>query len=169
MLGLMGSGKSTVGRRVAERLGWPFRDSDKDIQAATGLTVRELGERDGVEAMHALEADHVLDRLGEREPSVIAAAASTIEIPEVRSALLRPDVAPIWLRAEPSVLASRFKAKDQHRPEFGDSPFEFLSDQAARRNPLFASVDPIVIDVDRVRPPQAAARAIEALASIRRA
>jgi shikimate kinase len=168
-MGLMGAGKSTVGRRVAARLGWPFHDSDRDIEAATGLTVRELSERDGVEAMHDREADQLLDRLSERDPSVIGAAASTIEVAGVRSALERADVAPVWLRADPAVLASRFESKDQHRPEFGDSPLAFLSEQARRRNPLFASVDPIVIDVDRVRPPEVARRVVEALASIRRA
>lgn len=169
MIGLMGSGKSTVGRRVAERLGWPFYDSDKDIQAATGLTVRELKERDGVDAMHALEAGQLLNRVRERDPSVISAAASTIEVPAVREALERPEVAPIWLRADPAVLANRFASKDQHRPEFGDSPRAFLIEQAARRHPLFEAVDPIVIDVDRIRPPEVARRAVEAIASIRKA
>ena len=169
MLGLMGSGKSTVGRRVAERLGWPFFDSDKDIQAATGLTVRELKERDGEAAMHGLEAEQILQRLAEREPSVIGAAASTIEVSKVREALERPDVAPVWLRADPAWLAERFESKDHHRPEFGDSPLAFLTEQAARRHPLFESVGPIVIDVDRVRPPEVARRAVEAIASIRRA
>lgn len=169
MLGLMGSGKSTVGRRVAERLGWPFFDSDKDIQAATGLTVRELMERDGADAMHALEAEQILRRLAERGPSVIGAAASTIEVAEVRAALERPDVMPVWLRANPAMLARRFETKDQHRPEFGDSPLAFLTEQANRRHPLFESIDPIAIDVDRTRPPEVARRAVEAIASIRRA
>ena len=169
MLGLMGSGKSTVGRRMAERLGWPFFDSDKDIEAATGLTVRELKERDGADAMHAPETEQILTRLAEREPSVLGAAASTIEVPEVREALKRPNVTPVWLRADPGMLARRFKSKDQHRPEFGDSPLEFLREQATRRHPLFESVDPIVIDVDRVRPQEAARRGVEAIASIRRA
>lgn len=162
----MGSGKTSVGRRVAAGLGWPFRDSDREIEAATGLSVRELGERDGVDSMHALEARHVLDALAGPARSVIAAAASTIEVAAVRETLLRPDVTPIWLRAEPLVLASRFDSPDRHRPEFGDSPEAFLADQAARRHPLFETVEPIVIDVDRIRPAEVAARAIEAIASI---
>lgn len=127
------------------------------------MTVRELRDRDGVEAMHALEAKHLLDALAEPEPNVISAAASTVEVPACREALKAPDVAVVWLRASPEVLARRFVSPDKHRPEFGISPVAFLTEQATRRNPLFASLDPIVIDVDAIRPRDAVARALEAL------
>src|SRR6266540_1449750 len=93
VVGLMGAGKSAVGRRVAQQLGWPWRDSDREIEAATGLTVRQLRDRDGVDAMHALESRQLLDALEEPGPSVISAAASTIEVPECRAALTAPQVA----------------------------------------------------------------------------
>jgi shikimate kinase len=163
VMGLMGAGKSEVGRRLAARLGRPWRDSDRDIEARTRQTVRQLRDRDGVEAMHALEAKHLLDALATPEPSVISAAASTVDVPECREALKAPDVAVVWLRASPEVLARRFASADQHRPEFGDSPLAFLTDQAARRNPQFASLDPVVVDVDAIRPGAAAAQAMEAL------
>ena len=163
IVGLMGSGKTAVGRRLAALLGWSWRDSDRDIEAATGLTVRGLRERDGVEAMHALEARHLLDALAEPGPSVISAAASTVEVRECRAAMTAPGVAVLWLRAKPDVLARRFASPDQHRPEFGPSPEAFLADQAARRDPLFASLDPIVVEVDEIDPGEAAARALEAL------
>jgi shikimate kinase len=163
VVGLMGAGKSEVGRRLAARLGRPWRDSDRGIEARTGMTVRELRDRDGVDAMHALEAQHLLDALVDPEPSVISAAASTVEVPECREALKAPDVVVFWLRASPAVLARRFTSADQHRPEFGDSPVTFLTEQAARRNPLFASLEPVVIDVNAIRPGAAVARALEAL------
>jgi shikimate kinase len=163
LVGLMGSGKTSVGRRIAAQLGWPYRDSDKDIEAATGLTARELGDRDGVDAMHALEAQLLLDALADRAASVISAAASTVEVPECRTAMRAPDIAVVWLRAAPEVLAKRFAAKDRHRPEFGSSPEAFLTEQAERRHPLFASLDPIVIDVGRIRPNEAARQAMAAL------
>ena len=163
LVGLMGSGKTVVGRRLAALLERPWRDSDREIEAATGLTVRALRDRDGVEPMHALEARQLLDALAASEPSVISAAASTIEVPECRAALTAPGVGVVWLRAGPATLAKRFAAKDQHRPEFGSSPEVFLAEQAERRNPLFASLNPVVIDVDRIRPNEAAARALEAL------
>ena len=65
LVGLMGAGKTTVGRRLAARLGWPWHDSDADIEAATGMTVRELRDRDGVDAMHDLEAAQLLQALAE--------------------------------------------------------------------------------------------------------
>ena len=163
VVGLMGAGKTEVGRRLGTQLGRPWRDSDRDIEARTGLTVRELRERDGVDAMHALEAEHLLDMLADPEPSVISAAASTVEVPECRDALRAPDVRTVWLRATPEVLARRFASRDKHRPEFGDSPLEFLTEQAARRDPLFASLDPVIVDVDAIRPREAVARALEAL------
>ena len=163
LVGLMGSGKTSVGRRLAAQLGWPYRDSDKDIEAATGLTARELSDRDGVEAMHALAARLLLDALADPDPSVVSAAASTVEVPECRAAMRAPDVAVVWLRAAPEVLAKRFAARDRHRPEFGASPEAFLTEQAERRHPLFASLDPMVIDIDRIRPNEAAAQALAAL------
>ena len=66
--GLMGAGKTTVGRRLADRLGWTWRDSDVDIEAATGATVRQLRDREGTDAMHAREAAQLLDALARREP-----------------------------------------------------------------------------------------------------
>ena len=163
VVGLMGSGKTSVGRRLAAQLGWPYRDSDKDIEATTGKTARELGDRDGVDAMHALEARLLREALADPEPSVISAAASTVEVRECRAAMQAPDIAVVWLRATPAVLASRFAAKDRHRPEFGSSPEAFLAEQAKRRDPLFESLDPIVIDVDRIRPREVVARAMAAL------
>jgi shikimate kinase len=85
VVGLMGSGKTVVGRRLAASLGRPWRDSDREIEAATGLTVRQLRDRDGVDAMHALEARHLLEARA-AEPSVINAAASTIDVPGCRAA-----------------------------------------------------------------------------------
>ena len=72
-------------------------------------------------------------------------------------------MAVIWLRAEPEVLARRFASPDRHHPEYGRSPEAFLADQAARRDLLFASLHPIVIDVDAIDPDEVAARALEAL------
>ena len=162
VVGLMGAGKSEVGRRLAAGLGWSWHDSDLDIEAVTGLTVRALGARDGIEAMHEVEARHLRDALAESQPSVISAAASTIEVPECRMAMAAPDVAVVWLRANPEVLARRFASAD-HRPEFGPSPVAFLAEQAARREPLLASLDPIVVDVDAIDADEATARAMEAL------
>jgi len=160
--GLMGAGKTTVGRRLAERLGWAWRDSDADIEAATGATVRELRDHEGVDAMHARETAQLLDALAAAEPTVVSAAASVIDDPAARAAMTAPGIAVIWLQAGPDVLAERF-ASGPHRPVYGASPEVFLADQAARREPLLGTLGAHVIDVDGLTPDEVVARAVDAL------
>jgi shikimate kinase len=165
LTGLMGAGKTTVGQRLAERLGWPWRDSDIDIEAATGATVRELFDREGVDAMHARETEQLIDGLAAPEPSVISAAASVVDDPAAREAMVAPGVGVFWLHARPELLAERFDSAT-HRPQFGELPAAFLAEQAARREPLLAPLGAHVIDVDDLTPDQVVARIIEVLASI---
>jgi shikimate kinase len=140
----MGSGKTTVGAALAARLGWPHRDSDDDIARAQGMSAREIAARDGIDRLHALEIDHLLEALVDDTSSVISAAASAIDEPAGRSALAADDVEVIWLRANPAILASRTAAAiATHRP----SP-EPMETQAARRDPLYASVADRAVDVD---------------------
>lgn len=155
VMGLMGAGKTTVGRLVAAGLGWPLDDSDASIEAREGRTVKELRFALGVDDMHALEARHLLEALEAPRPRVITPAAFTIEVPACREALLGPGVATVWLTATPSVLAARFFAQG-HRPAYGDDPETFLGEQLARRAPLFRSVRPLEVVVDAIPPVQAA-------------
>jgi shikimate kinase len=165
MVGLMGVGKSTVGAAVAERLGWRFRDSDADIRAETGLTVRELRDRDGVDSMHAREARQLLDGLAALEPSVIAAAASVADVPECLDALRSPDVFVIWLQASPELLAERFASSDDHRPAYGDSTEGFLARQLATRGAALGSVADLSIDVAERTSDEVATIALDGLRS----
>ena len=97
LVGPMGVGKSSVGRGVAEALGRPLRDSDDDLAAERGIRGRELAATEGVDALHAWEAEHLLRSLASAEPSVIAAAASVVDDPRAAAALAEPFV--VWLRA----------------------------------------------------------------------
>jgi shikimate kinase len=143
----MGSGKTTVGHLLAERLVLPFRDSDTAIEERTGRTVRELQAKLGDEQMHQIEATQLLDDLRRPARSVIAAAASTIESEACRTALAGPDVVVVWLRGSPELLASRFDSS-RYRPTFGSNVEAFLREQARRRAPLFESLHPIRVDID---------------------
>ena len=163
--GLMGAGKTTTGQLLASRLGWAWRDSDADIEAATGATVRELRDREGVDAMHRREAAQLVDSLASTEPNVVSAAASVVEDPDARAAMTRPGVAVIWLHASPDVLAGRF-ASESHRPAYGPVPAAFLADQAAHREPLLSGIGAHLIDVNDLTPDEVVARVIEAVASI---
>jgi shikimate kinase len=144
LVGLMGSGKTTVGAALAARLGRPHRDSDDEIASTHGISAREIAERDGIDHLHALELDHLLLTLAEATPSVISAAASVIDEPAGRSSLAADDVEVIWLRADPATLASRTAAATAtHRP----SP-EPIATQAARRDPLYEAVADRTVDVE---------------------
>ncbi len=168
VLGLMGVGKTTVGRIIAASLGWPLRDSDDDIERSTGHTVRELRDSIGVDRMHELEARHLIEALDEPDPSVVAAAASTIDVAASRDRLEHPDVVAVWLRAPAAALAARFGSADDHRPAYGDDPAAFLARQAAQRDPLFASVADVVVEAAQGTPQETADRAIAALGPLLR-
>ena len=155
MVGLMGVGKSTVGAAVATRLGWAFHDSDADIQAATGLTVDELRDRDGVDAMHAREADQLLDALAAPEPvghrggrERRGRAGACLE------ALGAGDVFVVWLRAEPELLAERFESATIIGRPTATRRRTFLARQLAARGAAFASVADLVGGRRRARPPE---------------
>ena len=161
--GLMASGKSTTARRLADYLGWAWRDSDAEIQAETGKTVRELREIEGIDAMHRREYAALLRALQDPANTVISAAASVIDDPECRAALADPRVAVVWLHGDPQVLAARFESKDDHRPTYGESVAAFLAEQAARREPLVPTIGARVVDVDDLSREEVFERVLEAL------
>lgn len=160
MVGLMGSGKTTVGSRLAKRLGWQFVDSDVQLRESSGQTAREIRAAKGTAALHVAEAGALLGALAVPEQRVIGAAASVIEDGSARAALAGRDVIAIWLRASPGVLASRF-AGGVHRPIYGPDPEAVARDQARVRDPLFASINPIAIDVDGRSPSEIVEAALE--------
>lgn len=162
LMGLMGSGKSTVGAALAERLGRSFSDSDVAIEATTGLTVRELAEREGVDGMHDREARHLLDALASPTPLVIAAAASTIERDDCVAALQAADAFVVYIEVGTDVLVQRFASR-AHRPQFGLPVEELLAAQRARRGPLFRAAASLVLDGTTATVDELAAGVIDAL------
>jgi shikimate kinase len=157
LVGLMGSGKTTVGAALAAALGVPQRDSDADIERDTGLLGRDLAARDGIEALHALEARHLLDALQEPGTTVICTAASIIDDPECRSALRDGSHLVVWLHASPDALAARLSHVD-HRPGFGPDLTDVIKQQAIRRTPAFREVAELTLDA--TEPPEALVTAI---------
>jgi shikimate kinase len=145
VLGLMASGKTALATELAHRLDRPLHDSDTDIEAATGRTVRELAATEGPDAMHDREAAQLLDALATTAPAVIAAAASTVERVECRRAMAAALV--VWLDVPTDVLAARFASRP-HRPDFGRPVAELLAQQRARRGPLFEAVAGVVLRND---------------------
>lgn len=146
LVGLMGVGKSTVGKALAERLEYRFLDNDAGIETEYGATVGELGDRFGIEEAHRIEADQLLQSLAHfgDERLVIAAAASVVEDAECRRALT--ELAVVWLRADAAYLAGRLRPTD-HRPVFGLHPEQLLVRQSATRDDLYRSTSTVVVEV----------------------
>jgi shikimate kinase len=147
LVGLMGTGKSTTGRILANRLGWPLRDSDPEIEALTGRTVKELRDEVGTDAMHDLEARALLAALAGDGPDVVCGAASVVDREDCRRALYGDGVVVAWLTVSPEIEAERFHSSD-HRPWYGSDPEEFLARQAHEREPEFRSLDPVIVSTD---------------------
>jgi shikimate kinase len=143
LVGPMGVGKSTIGRKVAALLGRPLRDSDDDLHAQRGIRGRELAQAEGVDALHRWEAEHLLRSLRSSEPSVVAAAASVVDVPEAVAALAEPFV--VWLRAPVPVLAGRIRATD-HRRDLGADAEARMSELEARRHDGYAGVADVAVD-----------------------
>lgn len=158
LVGLMGSGKTTVGRLLAERLGRPFLDSDLEIEARTGRTVREIFESDGEDAFRKLEAEVLAEELADASPAVVAAAGGTVLAEENRR-LLQASGTVIWLRAEPAVLVER-ATTGVHRPLLDRDPAGVLADMAAQRERLYEEVADVVVDTTG-RTPESVADEIE--------
>ncbi|HJR86862.1 MAG TPA: shikimate kinase, partial [Acidimicrobiia bacterium] len=110
LMGPMGSGKTTVGSIVAQRLGRPLVDSDEQIEREHGRTGLELAEEHGVAWLHAAEAEALRQAVVATEPSVIAAAASTADLEEIGTLLSGEDITVVLLVGDVEVLAHRAKS-----------------------------------------------------------
>lgn len=160
LVGLMGSGKTSVGRFIAERLGFAFRDNDVALADQTGTTAAEFAARHGTAALHDAEAKALVRLLEDQDPSVIAAASSTIEVRTCRDALERRAFV-AWLHADVDILAERAR-RGRHRPLDRDVTTQ-LSEQAQQRGPLYRSVADLTVDVGRSDAVESAQQVIDAL------
>jgi len=139
LVGLMGAGKTSVGRLLAPRLGLPFYDSDETVAHAAGLSIGELFAYQGEPAFRALERS-ALNRLLAGERSVIATGGGAVTEPETREAL-RSRAFTIWLDAAPATLASRLAQSDE-RPLLSNGDAEAILDRLAeQRRPFYAAAD----------------------------
>ena len=143
LVGLMGAGKSAIGKRLAVRLGLPFVDADDEIERAAGCSIAEFFERYGEAEFRAGER-RVIARLLERPPLVLSTGGGAYIHPETR-ALMRAKAVTVWLRAELDVLHDRVRRRG-HRPLLrqGD-PREVLTRLMEQRYPIYAEAD-ITVD-----------------------
>ena len=162
LLGMMGSGKSSVGRDLADRTGWPFVDNDELVERATGRTARELLEHQGEAAMRAAETSALQVAMDLPAPVIAATAAGTILDPENRDRLRRGGLV-VWLHAPPEVLAAR-AAGAAHRPWLDEDPVAWFRQASAERDALYASVADVQVDTAVLRPDEAVDRILARVA-----
>ena len=156
LVGMMGTGKTTVGTVLAQRLGRPLIDSDAEVEARTGRTVREIFETDGEAAYRALETEALVDALASPVPAVIAAAGGVVLAERNRRALKEQAGLVIWLRADPAVLAGRVVVVEEGPVVVVSDPAGTLVRLATERTPLYAEVADVTVDEDTKTPDQIA-------------
>lgn len=150
LVGLMGAGKSCVGRRLASRLGIEFIDSDAEFEAAAGCSISDYFAKHGEKAFRDGERK-VIARLMEGKPCVLATGGGAFIDPETR-ARIKGGALSIWIRAELDLLVKRTAGRD-HRPllKTGD-PRQILAGLMNARYPLYAEADIVVDSTDE--PPE---------------
>ena len=136
LVGMMGVGKSTVGRKLAQVLELPFRDADDEIEQAAQLTISEIFERFG-EAHFRDGERRVIARLLEGGPSVLATGGGAFVQPDTRALIQHKGIA-VWLDSDVATLVDRVSRKDT-RPLLRDGdPAEILARLRAERLPAYA-------------------------------
>ena len=139
LVGMMGAGKSSVGRRLAARLGLSFADADAEIEAAAGMTIPEIFSAHGEPYFRSGEA-RVIARLLEGGPQVMATGGGAFMHPGTR-AMIRQKGVSIWLKADYDVLLRRVRRR-------GDRPMLKTADPAETLRQLMDARDPIYGEAD---------------------
>ena len=140
LVGMMGVGKSSVGRRLAARLGIPFADADTEIEKAAGMSIADIFARHGEADFRSGEA-RVIARLLESGPQVLATGGGAFMNVKTRDAIRAKGVS-IWLKAEFEVLLRRISKRRNERPLLQtDDPAETLRTLLAEREPIYAQAD----------------------------
>lgn len=140
LIGMMGAGKSSVGRRLAKTLGIPFLDADTEIEKAAGMAIPEIFEKHGEPYFRAGER-RVVARLIEEGPSIVATGGGAWMDPETRQRVGAGGIS-VWLKADLDVLLKRVKRRGGNRPLLSKG------DQRATLEKLLAVREPVYADAD---------------------
>jgi shikimate kinase len=161
-VGLMGAGKTKIGRRLAARLNLPFFDSDNEIEAAAGETIEEIFRNRG-EAVFRDGERRVIARLLEGPPHILATGGGAFMDSATRAVIARRGVS-VWLRADLDVLVARVSRRNNRPLLQRSEPRSVLAMLIERRHPIYAEAD-IVIDSSDGSAEQTTTRVIAALAN----
>ena len=164
LVGLMGAGKTSIGRRLAARLGMPFHDADSEIELAAGCSIAELFERFGEREFRDGER-RVIRRLLSGDPLVLATGGGAFMDDQTR-ATIRQEAVSIWLRCRLPVLLRRVSGRT-HRPLLHDqNPEDVLQRLMAARHPVYAEAE-IVVDCSDEHPETTTSQVLAALHAYR--
>ncbi len=140
LIGMMGVGKSSVGRRLSARLAIPFVDADMEIEKAAGMSIADIFSQHGEEYFRSGEA-RVIARLLESGPQVLATGGGAFMNPKTRDAIRAKGVS-VWLKAELDVLLRRINKRRNDRPLLQTAdPGETLRALLVEREPIYAQAD----------------------------
>jgi shikimate kinase len=159
LIGMMGSGKSTVGRRLGALMGWRYYDNDELLERARGATARALLANEGVTELRNGEAEALELGLRQEAPCIVGAAAGTVLDERLRQQMKRRALV-VWLTADPGTLARRARGA-AHRPWLGGDAVAWMTETLAKRAPLYDSVADLKVATDRRRPTAVAAHVAE--------
>jgi shikimate kinase len=157
LVGMMGSGKSSVGAALSTKLGWPYLDNDVLLERTAGASARALLDNQGEVALRQAESQVLTLLLGMPGPVIGSVAAGVVLDEKDRLRLVQSPAHVVWLRASPQALVRRVNGSG--RPWLGEDPAAVLRRLGAERNGFFAEVADQVVDVD-VIPVGAIAKAI---------
>ena len=146
LVGLMGAGKSTVGRRLAHRLGLMFKDADLEIEAAANLTIAELFAIYGEPSFREGE-ERVIARLLRQGPLVLATGGGAF-MREATRARIRESGVSVWLKAELDVLMRRVRKRNTRPLLQTADPEAVMRDLMATRHPVYEQADVMVLSRD---------------------
>jgi shikimate kinase len=161
LIGMMGAGKTTVGRLLAGKLGREFWDNDEALIRDTGLDAAQVEQRRGEDALHQLEDRLLHDALQRPEPMVLAAAGSVVLAPSVLEGART-----VWLRLSVSVEQAHITASGQHHRPLPAGALTTLERLTAERASLYARIADVQVDVAD-GPEATCERVLEALAERR--
>jgi shikimate kinase len=155
LIGMMGAGKTTVGRALSNLIGWPYYDNDELLARCVGKDTRRVQEEDGVLALRRAESAALTVALTEGGPLIAGVAGGIVTDPLDLGRLHRGGFV-VWLRCDLAALAKRVAGTA--RPWLGDSPAVAMAHLYAGRENLYADAATLIIDEDETTPELIAVR-----------
>jgi shikimate kinase len=162
LVGLMGAGKTTIGRGLAQVLRLPFRDADEEIERAAGCTIAQIFDERGEAAFRDGERRVIARLLTQEPPHVLAFGGGAFVNPETRR-LVAARAVSVWIKADLEVLANRVSRRNTRPLLVGKDPLQVLRDQAQARYPAYAQAT-VTVETGEIPTSAAVAAVLAALA-----